>query len=108
DPVETMARYTLEAAVVGLELNPGFAHRTSKYIEHLFVSIHICRPLLAILFQRLIKDKFGPFWYSLAHMATETGKTVCSNDAMIEWDDAKIHVMSHVVNYASALFEGIR
>jgi branched-chain amino acid aminotransferase len=41
-------------------------------------------------------------------MATETGKLIWYNGKLIEWDDAKIHVMSHVVNYASALFEGIR
>ena len=41
-------------------------------------------------------------------MATETGKRIWHNGRLIEWDDAKIHVMSHVVNYASALFEGIR
>lgn len=27
---------------------------------------------------------------------------------MIDWDDARIHIMSHVVHYASSLFEGIR
>ena len=27
---------------------------------------------------------------------------------MIDWDDAKIHIMSHVVHYGSSLFEGIR
>ena len=26
----------------------------------------------------------------------------------INWDDAKIHVLSHVVSYGSAVFEGIR
>lgn len=26
----------------------------------------------------------------------------------IEWDDAKVHVLSHVVSYGSAVFEGIR
>lgn len=27
---------------------------------------------------------------------------------MIEWENANIHIMSHVIHYASALFEGIR
>src|SRR5271155_4818196 len=27
---------------------------------------------------------------------------------LIHWDDAKIHVLSHVVSYGSAVFEGIR
>lgn len=30
------------------------------------------------------------------------------NGEMIRWDDAKIHVLSHVVSYASAVFEGVR
>lgn len=30
------------------------------------------------------------------------------NGKFIDWDDAKIHVLSHVVSYASAVFEGIR
>jgi branched-chain amino acid aminotransferase len=30
------------------------------------------------------------------------------NGRMINWDDAKIHVLSHVVSYGSSVFEGIR
>ena len=30
------------------------------------------------------------------------------NGKFINWDDAKIHVLSHVVSYGSAVFEGIR
>ena len=30
------------------------------------------------------------------------------NGKFIDWDDAKIHVLSHVVSYGSAVFEGIR
>jgi branched-chain amino acid aminotransferase len=30
------------------------------------------------------------------------------NGHFVNWDDAKIHVMSHVVNYGSSVFEGIR
>jgi branched-chain amino acid aminotransferase len=30
------------------------------------------------------------------------------NGKLIHWDDAKIHVLSHVVSYGSAVFEGIR
>jgi len=30
------------------------------------------------------------------------------NGRFIKWDDAKIHVMSHVTNYGSSIFEGIR
>ena len=37
-------------------------------------------------------------------MAPETGKMIWHNGELIAWDDAKIHVMSHVVNYGSSLF----
>src|SRR6266404_5320871 len=30
------------------------------------------------------------------------------NGRLIPWDEAKIHVLSHVVNYGSSVFEGIR
>src|SRR5277367_1108970 len=30
------------------------------------------------------------------------------NGKMIHWDDAKIHVLSHVVSYGSSVFEGVR
>jgi branched-chain amino acid aminotransferase len=30
------------------------------------------------------------------------------NGKFINWDDAKVHVISHVISYASAVFEGIR
>lgn len=30
------------------------------------------------------------------------------NGQLIPWDDAKIHVLAHVVNYGSSVFEGIR
>ena len=30
------------------------------------------------------------------------------NGNMIGWDDAKIHVMSHVIHYGSGVFEGIK
>lgn len=33
---------------------------------------------------------------------------VWKNGRLIDWDDARIHVMSHVVNYGSSVFEGIR
>lgn len=33
---------------------------------------------------------------------------VWRNGEFIEWDDARIHVMSHVINYGSSVFEGIR
>src|SRR4029078_9143284 len=33
---------------------------------------------------------------------------VWKNVKFIDWDDARLHVMSHVVNYGSSVFEGIR
>ena len=33
---------------------------------------------------------------------------IWKNGQLVEWDNAKIHVMSHVVNYGSSVFEGIR
>ena len=33
---------------------------------------------------------------------------VWKNGEVIKWDEARIHVMSHVVHYGSSVFEGIR
>ncbi len=33
---------------------------------------------------------------------------IWANGKMVDWDDAKIHVLAHVVNYGSSIFEGIR
>ena len=40
-------------------------------------------------------------------MLTPTDK-IWHNGKFISWDDAKIHVLSHVVSYGSSVFEGIR
>ncbi len=40
-------------------------------------------------------------------MLTPTEK-IWHNGRFIDWDDAKIHVLSHVVSYGSSVFEGIR
>jgi branched-chain amino acid aminotransferase len=37
----------------------------------------------------------------------KTGK-IWHNGKLIDWDDARIHVLSHVVNYGSSIFEGVR
>jgi branched-chain amino acid aminotransferase len=37
----------------------------------------------------------------------KTEKIWC-NGKFVDWDDAKIHVLSHVVSYGSAIFEGMR
>ena len=41
-------------------------------------------------------------------MAIEKTEKIWHNGKLIPWDDACIHVMSHVVNYGSSVFEGIR
>jgi branched-chain amino acid aminotransferase len=41
-------------------------------------------------------------------MATKGGDKIWHNGELIPWDDAKIHVLSHVIHYGSSLFEGIR
>jgi len=41
-------------------------------------------------------------------MSLKKSETIWHNGRLIPWDDAQIHVLSHVVNYGSSLFEGIR
>jgi branched-chain amino acid aminotransferase len=41
-------------------------------------------------------------------MAIQKTEKIWHNGKLIAWDDAKLHVMSHVVNYGSSVFEGIR
>jgi len=41
-------------------------------------------------------------------MAIEKVESIWHNGKLIPWDDATIHVMSHVVHYGSSVFEGIR
>jgi branched-chain amino acid aminotransferase len=41
-------------------------------------------------------------------MAIQKTEKIWHNGKLIHWDDAKIHVMSHVVNYGSSVFEGVR
>src|SRR5947207_14603305 len=41
-------------------------------------------------------------------MAIQQTEKIWHNGTLIPWDDAHIHVMSHVVNYGSSVFEGIR
>ncbi len=38
----------------------------------------------------------------------KVSQKVWKNGEVIDWDDARIHVMSHVVHYGSSVFEGIR
>lgn len=41
-------------------------------------------------------------------MAFEKCDKIWMNGEFVNWDDAKIHVLSHVVHYGSSLFEGVR
>ena len=41
-------------------------------------------------------------------MAIQKTENIWHNGKLIPWDKAQIHVMSHVVNYGSSIFEGIR
>ena len=41
-------------------------------------------------------------------MAIQKTEKIWHNGKLISWDDARIHVLSHVVSYGSAVFEGIR
>ena len=41
-------------------------------------------------------------------MAINKTEKIWHNGKLINWDDATLHVMSHVVNYGSAVFEGVR
>jgi len=41
-------------------------------------------------------------------MAIQKTESIWHNGSLIPWDDAKLHVMCHVVNYGSSVFEGIR
>src|ERR1700730_18851826 len=41
-------------------------------------------------------------------MPMKPTEKIWHNGKLIQWDDAKIHVLSHVVSYASAVFEGLR
>ena len=41
-------------------------------------------------------------------MAIQKTDKIWHNGTLIPWDDATIHVMSHVVHYGSSVFEGIR
>ncbi|MGH9467804.1 MAG: branched-chain amino acid transaminase [Terriglobales bacterium] len=41
-------------------------------------------------------------------MALSASEKIWRNGSMVAWDDARIHVLSHVVSYGSAVFEGLR
>jgi branched-chain amino acid aminotransferase len=41
-------------------------------------------------------------------MGIQKTEKIWHNGRFIDWDDATLHVMAHVVNYGSSMFEGIR
>ena len=41
-------------------------------------------------------------------MPFEKTDKIWMNGKLVDWDDAKIHILSHVIHYGSALFEGAR
>jgi branched-chain amino acid aminotransferase len=43
-----------------------------------------------------------------AEGGTPKAKTIWMDGKFVDWDDAKIHVLSHVIHYGSSVFEGLR
>src|SRR5690242_16134564 len=41
-------------------------------------------------------------------MSFAKSEKIWMNGTLVPWDDAKIHVGSHVIHYGSAVFEGLR
>lgn len=41
-------------------------------------------------------------------MALEKVDKIWMNGDFVDWDDAKIHILSHVIHYGSSVFEGLR
>lgn len=41
-------------------------------------------------------------------MSDRLADKVWMNGSLVDWDDAKIHIVSHVIHYGSSVFEGIR
>ena len=41
-------------------------------------------------------------------MSSKLGKYIWHNGQFLKWDEANIHIMSHVIHYGSSVFEGIR
>mgnify|MGYP003344397283 CR=1 FL=1 len=41
-------------------------------------------------------------------MAMQKSDTIWMNGKQVKWDDAHVHVLSHVLHYGSSVFEGIR
>src|SRR5574340_57370 len=65
--------------------------------------------------RRTQRRRFGRYRYGSKFNATGYNRRMLTptekiwfNGRFIPWDEAKIHVLSHVTNYGSSIFEGIR
>src|SRR5258708_31240717 len=54
------------------------------------------------------QSQLNPEVEGARRMAIQTTEKIWHNGKLIPWNDAQIHIMSHVVNYGSSVFEGIR
>ena len=41
-------------------------------------------------------------------MTFKGGKFIWHNGQIVNWDEAKVHVLTHALHYGSSVFEGIR
>ena len=41
-------------------------------------------------------------------MPVKKADKIWMNGRLVDWDEAKIHILSHVLHYGSSVFEGIR
>jgi branched-chain amino acid aminotransferase len=41
-------------------------------------------------------------------MAMTKAKYIWMDGKFVDWDDANIHILSHVIHYGSGVFEGLR
>ncbi len=49
------------------------------------------------------------YYYSLVFtMPLQAVKKIWMNGSLVDWEDAKIHVLTHALHYGSGVFEGIR
>ncbi len=51
--------------------------------------------------------RLAPGYDALA-MASPRSEFIWMSGALVPWDDAKVHIGSHVIHYGSAVFEGVR
>jgi len=54
------------------------------------------------------ESSFRPRGCDIINLMLPPTEKIWHNGRFIKWDDARIHVLSHVVSYGSSVFEGIR